>query len=145
MERYLNDLGQTPMTLRQVQLLPPPVLAYIGDAVYELYVRLWAAGLEQGAVIKHHRRTVQHVKAATQARIVNNLTPMLTEEEADVVRRGRNAKTGSAPKGAGVVEYRQATGFEALVGYLYLTGRQERAAELIAAGLKSLEASDEGL
>ena len=143
MEKFLKALGLERLTEEQIKLLPPPVLAYIGDAAYELYIRLWSAGLEKGAIIKHHRRTVQHVKATTQAMILKNLSEELTEEEQDIVRKGRNAKTGSVPKNTGVVEYRMATGFEALMGYLYLSGQKDRMEELIALGLINLESSNE--
>lgn len=143
MERFRDALKLPHYTEEQIRIMAPAVLAYIGDAVYELYVRLWSAGIEQGAIIKHHRRTVQHVKATTQAAILKRLSPDLTEEELDIVRKGRNAKTGSVPKNTGVVEYRMATGFEALMGYLYLTGRHARLGELIALGLSGLEAPDE--
>ena len=85
MEIFLRQLGLERLTEQQIKVLPPPVLAYVGDAVYELYVRLWTAGVEQGAVTKHHRRTVRYVKASAQAKILQSLTEMLTEEEADVV------------------------------------------------------------
>lgn len=143
LDKFLKALGLEQLTEDQIKLLPPPVLAYIGDAAYELYVRLWSAGCEKGAIIKHHRRTVKHVKATTQATILKNLSEKLTEEERDIVRKGRNAKTGSVPKNTGVVEYRLATGFEALIGYLYLSGRRDRMEELIAHGLASLEESIE--
>lgn len=143
MEKFLNALGLERLTEEQIKVLSPPVLAYIGDAVYELHIRLWSAGLEQGAILKHHRRTVQHVKATTQAQILKNLTGELTEEEQEIVRKGRNAKTGSVPKNTAVVEYRLATGFEALIGYLYLADRKDRLGELIAKGLGSLEAPRE--
>lgn len=139
MDKFLNALGLERLTEEQIKVLPPPVLAYIGDAAYELYVRLWSAGLEKGAITKHHRRTVQHVKATTQATILKNITEKLTDEEQEIVRKGRNAKTGSVPKNTGVVEYRLATGFEALLGFLYLSGRRDRLEELIAQGLLSVE------
>lgn len=139
MDKFLNALGLERLTEEQIKALPPPVLAYIGDGAYELYVRLWSAGLEKGAIIKYHKRTVQHVKATTQATILKNLTEELTEEEQDIVRRGRNAKTGSVPKNTSVMEYRLATGFETLMGYLYLSGRRDRLEELIAKGLASVE------
>lgn len=143
MDTFLKTLGMEKLNEEQIRALPPPVLAYIGDAAYELYVRLWSAGLEKGAIIKHHRRTVRHVKATAQAIILRNLAERLTEEEEAIVRKGRNSKTGSVPKNTAVVEYRLATGFEALMGYLYLSGRQERLEELIALGLASLEAEVE--
>lgn len=143
MDIFLKALGQERPTEEQIKALPPPVLAYIGDAAYELYVRLWSASLEKGAIIKHHRRTVRHVKATAQALILKNISDQLTAEEQDIVRKGRNGKTGSIPKNTAVMEYRLATGFEALMGYLYLSGRQERLEELIALGLSSLEASIE--
>lgn len=139
MEKFLDAMGLEKLSEPQVRLLSPAVLAYIGDAIYELYIRLWSAGVEQGAIIKHHRRTVQHVKATTQATILKNLAEELTEAEQDIVRKGRNGKTGSVPKNTGVVEYRLATGFEALMGYLYLTGNQSRLEQLIAMGLSGLE------
>lgn len=139
MDKFLNALGMERLTVEQVKILPPPVLAYVGDAAYELYVRVWSTGIERGAIIKHHKRTVQHVKATTQATILKNLTETLTEEELEVARKGRNAKSGSVPKNTPVAEYRQATGFEALMGYLYLTGRTDRLEELIAKGLSSIK------
>lgn len=143
MDTFLKTLGLDRLNEEQIKALSPTVLAYIGDAAYELYIRLWATGLEKGAIIKHHRRTVQHVKATTQAIILRNISDRLTEEEQDIVRKGRNTKSGSVPKNTAVVEYRLATGFEALMGYLYLSGRQSRLEELIAAGLSSLETSVE--
>lgn len=139
MDKFLKAMGMERLTEDQVKLLPPPVLAYIGDAAYELYVRVWSAGIERGAIIKHHKRTVQHVKATTQATILKNLTEILSEEEQEVARKGRNAKSGSVPKNTAVAEYRLATGFEALMGYLYLTGRTGRLEELIAKGLTSIK------
>lgn len=139
MDKFLKAMGLERLTEEQVRLLPPPVLAYIGDAAYELYVRVWSAGIEQGAINKHHKRTVRHVKATTQATILKNLTEVLTEEEQDVARKGRNAKSGCVPKNTAVAEYRLATGFEALLGYLYLLGRIDRLEELIAMGLTSIE------
>jgi ribonuclease-3 family protein len=143
LDKFLNALGLDRLTEEQVKQLPPPVLAYIGDAAYELYVRLWSAGIERGAIIKHHRRTVQHVKATAQATILINLSEVLTEEEQEIVRKGRNVKSGNVPKNTPVGEYRMATGFEALMGYLYMTGRHERLGELIAQGLSSLEPPSE--
>ena len=111
------------------QELSPLVLAYVGDAVYELYIRTKLASYP-AKTQKLHRMAVRYVQASRQAEIVHAWEPKLTEEEKDVVRRGRNAKGGMSNRGD-VVEYRYSTGMEALVGYLYLTGQKERLAELL--------------
>lgn len=111
--------------------LPPLVLAYVGDAVYELFIRTKLVAYPV-KLHKLHKMTVKYVQAGSQAQIVHNLEPKLTEEEREVVRRGRNAK-GGAPRHGDVVEYRYSTGFEALIGYLYLGGQQERLIELLEA------------
>lgn len=112
-------------------LLPPLTLAYIGDAVYELCVR---AHIIAGGVTRTdrlHAGAVKYVCAETQAAVLKSLEGNLTEEEAAVARRGRNAKTSHTPKGASVISYRQSTGLECLVGYLFLKGDQDRLAELM--------------
>jgi ribonuclease-3 family protein len=116
--------------------LPALVLAYIGDAVYELYIRkhLVSSGLIK--VDQLHKQAVKLVNAATQAQILHALLPHLSEDEASVVRRGRNAKSGSAPKNISVTEYRHGTAFEALIGYLHLSGKVERLEQLIKLACK---------
>ncbi len=109
--------------------LSPLVLAYVGDAVYELYIRTKLVA-HPAKMQKLHRMAVKYVQASRQAEIIHTWEPKLTEEERDVVRRGRNAK-GGIPNRGDVVEYRYSTGMEALVGYLYLTGQKERLAELL--------------
>jgi len=106
------------------------ILAYIGDAVFELMVRehIIASGPKKIKDIHHH--TVDMVKAKNQARAIRSIYEELSEEEKDIARRGRNAKS-SPPKHADVIEYRMSTGFEALIGYLYLKGDQERLLYLI--------------
>ncbi|HBG02788.1 MAG TPA: Mini-ribonuclease 3 [Firmicutes bacterium] len=109
--------------------LSPLVLAYVGDAVYELYVRTRLAAYP-AKMQKLHRMAVRYVQASKQAEIIHRWEPALTEDERDVVRRGRNAKSGVARHGD-VVDYRYSTGMEALLGYLYLTGQRERLQELL--------------
>lgn len=110
--------------------LSPLVLAYVGDAVYELFIRTKLAAYP-AKMQKLHRMAVKYVQASSQAEILHAWEPSLTEEEKDVVRRGRNAKSG-VPRSAGVtMDYRYSTGLEALVGYLYLKGRHERLLELL--------------
>lgn len=109
--------------------LPPLVLAYVGDAVFELFVRTKLVA-SPAKLHKLHKTAVKYVQAGSQAQIVHYLEPKLTEAEKEVVRRGRNAK-GGAPRHGDVVEYRYSTGFEALIGYLYLSGQEGRLLELL--------------
>ncbi|MBQ7034621.1 MAG: ribonuclease III [Clostridia bacterium] len=110
----------------------PLALAYLGDGVYELFVRAYV--LEQGNCQNHklHEKSKDFVSCAAQERFLNLLLPELTEAEQEVVRRGRNAKTHSKPRNADYGTYHAATGFEALWGYLYLAGEQERLQQLFA-------------
>ncbi|BAW95382.1 ribonuclease III protein [[Synechococcus] sp. NIES-970] len=107
----------------------PASLAYVGDAVYELYCRCYFL-LPPRRSADYHDRVVAEVRAETQAQYLTVLEPLLTDLERDIVRRGRNAATGK-PRRLSVTLYRQATGFEALIGYLYLTN-QSRLEELFA-------------
>ncbi len=116
----------------------PLALAYIGDAVYEVMIRTRVVNLGNMQVNKMHRHDANLVKAETQARMIRLLEPELTEEEDAVYRRGRNAKSASGAKNASVIDYRTATGFEALVGYLYLTERLDRLAQLVGLGLEKI-------
>lgn len=114
-----------------VAQLSPIVLAYIGDAVFEVYVRqrLIAGSYRKPQAL--HRAATQCVSAASQAKLLQRLTPHLTAEEADVVRRGRNAKSGQPPRNADLADYRQATALECLIGYLYYEGRRDRLEQLM--------------
>ncbi len=116
----------------------PLALAYIGDAVYEVMIRTRVVNLGNMQVSKMHRHDANLVKAETQARMIRLLEPELTEEEDAVYKRGRNAKSASGAKNASVIDYRTATGFEALVGYLYLTERLDRLAQLVGLGLERI-------
>ncbi len=116
----------------------PLALAYIGDAVYEVMIRTRVVNLGNMQVNKMHRHDANLVKAETQARMIRLLEPELTEEEDAVYKRGRNAKSASGAKNASVIDYRTATGFEALVGYLYLTERLDRLAQLVGLGLEKI-------
>ena len=110
----------------------PLVLAYIGDAVYEEYTR--ERVLENNPDMPAHKlhiENVKYVKAHAQSCSAAALEPILTEEEETVYRRGRNAKASTSPKNADILEYRRATGLEALFGYLHLSGQAERLSELM--------------
>lgn len=118
--------------------LSPLVLAYIGDCVYELYVRTRVIE-EHPSMPAHklHLETVKYVKAHAQSNSIHSMTELLNEEEAAVFRRGRNAKSYTQAKNASTVDYRHATGFEALIGYLYISGRNDRAEELMKAAYEN--------
>jgi ribonuclease-3 family protein len=117
-------------------------LAYIGDAVYEIYVRHHL--LNKGTVRPNqlHKAATSFVSAKGQAKIIKYMltNEMLTEEEVAVVKRGRNAKSGTVPKNTDVQTYRYATGLEALIGYHYLLKQEERLQELIAYSIQQIEA-----
>ena len=113
----------------------PLGLAYIGDAVYEIAVRTLVISEGNMSVNKYHKKSSSLVKASAQAGVYDNIKEKLTDEEAAVYKRGRNAKSATAAKNASIVEYRMATGVEALIGYMYLSGRTARALELIKIGL----------
>ncbi|MGG4106470.1 Mini-ribonuclease 3 [Paenibacillus lautus] len=126
---------------KPARLIPPIVLAYIGDAIYEVAVRQFLISRVNLRPHHLHRTATGFVSAKAQSRILAYLDPELTEEERDVVRQGRNAKSGSIPKNADVLEYRHATAFETLVGYLYYTGEQDRLRELIGKSIEFIEGS----
>jgi len=108
----------------------PLILAYIGDAVYELLVRIHIVSAGNRRMKDIHLDTVQMVKAENQARFIREISDELTEEEQDIVRRGRNTRS-NPPKNADMQNYRMSTGFEALIGYLYLKGDEERLEYLV--------------
>lgn len=114
----------------------PLTLAYIGDAIYELVIRTLVVAEGNSQVNKLHQRTSALVNAKTQANMIMFLMDELTEEEHRIYKRGRNAKSCTSAKNASVVDYRTATGFEALMGYLYLTKQSTRMMQLIKDGLK---------
>lgn len=116
----------------------PLALAYMGDAVYEMVIRTHVVSQGNRQVSKMHKKSAALVKAQTQAELIGQLFDQLSEEEMAVYKRGRNAKSATMPKHAAMKDYRMATGFEALVGYLYLTGRHERLLELVFHGLKKI-------
>lgn len=122
-----------------IRTYSPLTLAYIGDAIYDLVIRTIVVERGNRSANNLHKKTIGYVNARVQARMVDALEEELTEEEASVCRRGRNAKSYTAAKNASIIEYRKATGLEAMCGYLYLQGQQERMLELIKKGLEKLE------
>jgi len=121
-----------------IRTYSPPALAFLGDAVFEIVIRSVVVGRGNRQPNRLHKEKAQIVNAVTQARMIEALQEELTGEEADIYRRGRNAKFHTAAKNASLTDYRKATGLEALCGYLYLTGRMGRVIELIDRGLDKL-------
>jgi len=118
------------LSASDIRMYNPLVLAYIGDSVYDTFIRTMLVSGGSIQVNKLHKRAIKFVQAKAQAEITEELHDILTEEEQDIVRRGRNTKSGSVPKNADINDYRYATGFEALVGYLYLIGNTKRLIEI---------------
>lgn len=112
-----------------ILMLSPLQLAYIGDAVYEILVRTYLLGRDI-SVNKLHKLTTKYVKAKSQSDIVNAIKSILTEKEIIVVKKGRNAKSYTSPKNVKLIDYKYATGFEALLGYLYLKKEYTRIEEI---------------
>ena len=118
-------------TVEEVKLMPPLTWAYVGDCVYELYVRTKLVDKTNLKPHYLHMEAIKKVKAKSQAETLNKIYDLLTEEEKDVVRRGRNAENHHLPKNANVQEYMYSTAFESLIGYLYLTKQEERLKEIL--------------
>lgn len=130
------------MKKEDVLQFSPLVWAYMGDAVYEKYIREYVIkqGLCKNGLL--HKKSIKYVSAKGQANILKVLEASLNEEELDIVRRGRNANPHSTAKNADIVEYKYATGFEALIGYLYLTEQQERLDKIME---KCVEIQENGI
>lgn len=132
-----ESLGLEPVA--DPKQLPALTLAYIGDTVYDLYTRTYLAHENRGTVHALHLESAKYVCAKGQADAFFRIQPMLNEEELAAFRRGRNAHSGTVPKNANVQDYRVATGLEALIGYLYCLGQDERIGALMRAALQKEE------
>lgn len=121
---------------RDIRTYSPLTLAYIGDGVYEIVIRTILVKKGNCPVNQLHKKASSLVKAAAQSAIIEIIEPMLTEEEYSVYKRGRNAHSPTMAKNATMSDYRRATGFEALMGYLYLTEDFNRIIELVRAGIR---------
>ena len=123
----LGDLRVKEYTKDEARLLNSLQLALIGDGVYEIFIRNYILTNNTAlSANKIHVKAIQYVKAKSQATIMHKIEELLLEDEEAVYKRGRNAKSATVPKNADVRDYRMATGFEALVGYLYLCGKRDR-------------------
>jgi len=139
MEESMNLLEQIRSCFQcreaDIRTYSPLTMAYIGDAIYDLVIRTVVVERGNRPANELHRHTTQYVKAGTQARMIDALAESLTEEETNIYHWGRNAKSNTKAKNASLKEYRMATGMEALLGYLYMTGRTKRLLELVREGI----------
>ena len=133
-----ESVGKNTHTQNKPELHSPAQLAFAGDAVFEMLVRAHIVKNYDYNVNIMHREAIKFVKAAAQAKFIRMLDPILTEEERKIVKRGRNAKVTSAPKNQDMIDYRYATGFETLFGYLYLRNESERILYLFDEILKNV-------
>lgn len=117
--------------VQEVNMMNPLIWAYVGDAVYELYIRTYLINTTKQKPHKLHIEAIKYVKAGAQAEILKRITSELTEEENDIVRRTRNVQNHHLPKNSNVTEYMYSTAFEGLIGYLYLTKQNERLDEIL--------------
>ncbi len=138
MEKSLNKLLKESFQMHEVSAksYSPLVLAYIGDGIYDLVIRTVVVNRGNTQANKLHKKTSSLVKASSQSAMIDGLLEILTEEEMAVYKRGRNAKSATMAKNATMQDYRKATGFEALMGYLYLDNQWERMVYLIKEGLQ---------
>ena len=134
--KFMNEFG---LVEQDIRTYSPLTLAYIGDAIFELVIRTVLVERKNTQPEKLHKAATNIVKAETQARMIEALKENLTPEEMSAYKRGRNAKAVTRAKNATMADYRKATGFEALMGYLYLKGEMERMIELIHLGIEKAE------
>jgi len=118
-------------SIEEVRLMQPLVWAYVGDCVYELFIRTKLVNESKMNAHKLHVEAIKYVKAKAQAELLKKIYDELTEEEQNIVRRGRNAENHHLPKNANATDYMYATAFEALIGYLYLSKQDERLKEIL--------------
>ena len=136
---YMNELFQ--MEEVDIREYSPLTLAYIGDCIYDLVIKSLVINEGNKQVNKLHQETSKLVQASAQSLMMRTLQEHLTEEEHAVYKRGRNAKSVSPAKNQSITDYRRATGFEALLGYLYLKKDYKRLLDLVKIGLDSLDNS----
>ena len=125
------EIIERPKNIADVNTMSPLTWAYIGDSVYELYVREFLVNTTKLKPHKLHIEAIKYVKAKAQAEILEKIEEKLTEQEKEIVKRGRNAENHNLPKNATVQEYMYSTAFEALIGYLYLTKQNKRLKEIL--------------
>lgn len=143
----LDDCIREMLELKEVDVnsYSPLVLAYIGDCIYDLIIKTMVISGGNKQVHKLHEETSTYVQASAQSLMMRAIQPCLSEEEHAVYRRGRNSRTVSPAKNQSITDYRRATGFEALIGYLYLKKEYHRILELVKTGLQNLSHDQENV
>lgn len=126
-----------------VNQLSPLVLAFVGDAVFNLFIRSRLVMKKKESAHKMHVKAINYVKASAQSKIVSKLQDKLNDDEKIIFKRGRNSKSATIPKHADVLDYRKATAFEAVLGYLYLLGMHERLEEILNMAAEIIEQEGE--
>ena len=132
------ELIERKRSIEEVRQMSPLTWAYVGDSVYEQYIRTYLINTTKLKPHELHIKAIKYVKAKAQADILQGLEEMLTEEEKDIVRRGRNTQTHHIAKNASVQDYMYSTAFEALIGYLYLTKQDERLCQVLSISTNNL-------
>ena len=140
-DSYMHEIFQ--MQEVDIQSYSPLALAYIGDSIYDLIIKSLVLNEGNKQVNKLHKETSAYVQASAQSLMMRTLQELLTEEEHAIYKRGRNAKSVSPAKNQSLTDYRRATGFEALMGYLYLKKEWKRMLDLVKIGLDSLKKGEE--
>ena len=133
----MNKLINIEKDEQEINQLSPLTWAYIGDCVYELYIRTKFVNETRLKPHELHIKAISYVKAKAQAEMLQNIYENLSDEEKEIVRRGRNAENHHLPKNANIQEYMYSTAFEALIGYLYLCKKEDRVKEIIELALRS--------
>ena len=132
---YSTIIEKLAMEKQDIRTISPLTLAYIGDSVFDLTIKTMVVGQGNAPVNKMHKKVSEIVKAHGQVQMYEAIKDILTEDESSVFKRGRNAKSYTSAKNATKIDYRIATGYEALIGYLYLQDKMDRVLELINIGL----------
>ena len=127
----IEEIIERKKEINEVKLMKPLVWAYIGDSVYEQFIRMNLVNTTNLDPHRLHVESIKYVKAKAQAETLSKIYDKLTDEEKDIVRRGRNAEAHHMPKNAEMIDYKYATAFEALIGYLYLTKQDKRLKEIL--------------
>ncbi|MEA3423449.1 MAG: ribonuclease III domain-containing protein [Bacillota bacterium] len=132
MDNFFESLNLKSISESELRRMSPIQLAYLGDVIYEFYIRNYALVVNKNRIKEVNKFVVNFVRASAQAHAVMNLKEFLSEDEWGIVKWGRNQKTASSPKNASISQYKYATGFETLIGYLYLKNEKDRLEVIIS-------------